>query len=145
MKYLLLHNIDTLGADATPVLLGLHLCAGACLSVEVVPRRIDDRGGGLARVNGRVRLVEGLAIPREEAEFTLSYYNSMTTWIDLDRLLAVFGLTREDILSSGPGIPPASSGARPEAALGAGNHAGETPADAARTTPPLATSCQLTA
>ena len=27
---------------------------------------IEDRGGGLARVNGRVRLVEGLALPREE-------------------------------------------------------------------------------
>src|SRR5213075_2263159 len=56
-----------------------------------------DRGGGLARVNGRVRLVEGLAMPREEAEFALSYYNSMTTWIHIDKLLAAFGLTRADL------------------------------------------------
>jgi hypothetical protein len=48
-------------------------------------------------VNGRVRLVEGLAMPREEAEFALSYYNSMTTWIDLDKLLTAFGLTRADL------------------------------------------------
>jgi hypothetical protein len=53
----------------------------------------------LARVNGRVRLVEGLAMPREEAEFNLTYYNSNTCWIDLDKLLAAFALTREDILS----------------------------------------------
>ncbi len=36
-------------------------------------------------------------MPREEVEFQLSYYNSMTTWITLDRLLEVFGLTRDDL------------------------------------------------
>ena len=80
-----------------PALLGLHIQSGACLSFEVITRRIEDRGGGLARVNGRVQLVEGLAMPREEVEFNLSYYNSMTTWIDLDKLLAAFGLARADL------------------------------------------------
>jgi hypothetical protein len=36
-------------------------------------------------------------MPREEDEFKLSYYNSMTTWIDVEKLLAVFGLTRADL------------------------------------------------
>ena len=75
----------------------MHIESQACLTFEVVTRRLDDRGGGLARVNGRVRLLEGLAMPREEVEFGLSYYNSMTTWIDLDQLLAVFGLTRDEL------------------------------------------------
>lgn len=97
LKYVLLHNIDTLGADVDPVLLGLHIQQKAGLTFEVITRRLEDRGGGLARVNGRVRLVEGLAMPREEAEFALSYYNSMTTWIDLDKLLAAFGLTRSEL------------------------------------------------
>jgi hypothetical protein len=97
LKYLLLHNIDTLGADLDPTLLGAHMAQGSCLSFEVIPRHIDDRGGGLARVNGRVRLVEGLAMPREEIEFGLSYYNSLTTWIDIDRLLSLFHLTREEL------------------------------------------------
>jgi len=97
LKYLLLHNIDTLGADADPALLGLHKHLGGCLTFEVITRRIDDRGGGLARVNGVLRLVEGLVMPGEEDEFRLSYYNSMTTWIDLDRLLTVFGLGRADL------------------------------------------------
>ena len=97
LKHLLLHNIDTLGADADPGLLGLHARRGACLTFEVITRRLDDRGGGLARVNGRTRLVEGLAMPREEDEFALSYYNSMTTWIDLDQLLALFKLTRQGL------------------------------------------------
>jgi hypothetical protein len=97
LKYLLLHNIDTLGADNDPALLGLHIEKNACLSFEVITRRIEDRGGGLARVNGQPRLVEGLAMPREEVEFDLSYYNTLSTWIDLDKLLAVFRLTRADL------------------------------------------------
>jgi hypothetical protein len=63
----------------------------------VITRRIEDRGGGLARVDGAVRLLEGLAVPREQDEFQLSYYNSLTTWVDVDRLLATFGLARADL------------------------------------------------
>jgi len=97
VRWLMLHNIDTVGADLDPALLGQHIASGACLTFEVITRRLEDRGGGLARVNGRVRLVEGLAMPREEDEFKLRYYNSMTTWVDVDKLLAVFGLTRADL------------------------------------------------
>ncbi len=97
LKNLFLHNIDTVGADVSPALLGCHIASGAGLSFEVITRRIEDRGGGLARVNGRVRLVEGLAMPREEAEFGLTYYNSNSCWIDVERLLGVFGLTRQEL------------------------------------------------
>ena len=97
LRYLMLHNIDTVGADVDPTVLGLHIARGSCLTFEVITRRIDDRGGGLARVNDRVRLVEGLAMPREEDEFHLSYYNTLTTWIEIDRLLQVFGLSRTDL------------------------------------------------
>ena len=97
LRWLMLHNIDTVGADLDPALLGQHIASGAGLSFEVITRRIEDRGGGLALVNGRVRLVEGLAMPREEAEFALRYYNTLTTWIDLDQLLAAFELHRNDL------------------------------------------------
>jgi len=97
LKYLLLHNIDTLGASVDAGMLGLHIQNNASLTYEVIGRRLDDRGGGLARVDGRVRLVEGLAMPREEDEFHLRFYNSMTTWISVDRLLESFGLSRSDL------------------------------------------------
>ncbi len=97
LRYLMLHNIDTLGATLDPAVLGLHIAKDNCLSFEVITRRIEDRGGGLARVNGQVRLVEGLAVPREEEEFKLSYYNSMTTWIEIHKLLDAFGLTKNDL------------------------------------------------
>ncbi len=97
LRYLMVHNIDTLGADVEAALLGSHIESGRTLTYEVIPRRIDDRGGGLARVDGRVRLVEGLALPREEDEFALTYYNALTTWIDIDQLLAAFALARTDL------------------------------------------------
>ena len=100
LKHLLLHNVDTLGADLDPALLGLHLAQGAALSVEVIARSAEDRGGGLARVDGRLRLVEGLAMPDERLEFELSYYNSGTMWLDIDRVLAVFGLDRTALSDS---------------------------------------------
>lgn len=95
LRYLMVHNIDTLGADVDPELLGWHIEQGAALAFEVIHRAMDDRGGGLARVDGQVRLVEGLALPDEEIESRLSYYNSGTTWVDIDRLLQAFGLERE--------------------------------------------------
>ena len=97
LRHLMVHNIDTLGADLDPAYLGLHIESGNALTFEVIPRRVEDRGGGLARVDGKVRLVEGLAMPREEDEFKLSYYNTLTTWVDIDRLLTTFGLTRADL------------------------------------------------
>ena len=100
LKTLLLHNIDTTGANLDPALLGQHLASGATLSFEVITRRLEDRGGGLARVDGRTRLVEGLAMPHEELEFGLSCYNTLTTWIDVDGLLRALQLTREDILAA---------------------------------------------
>lgn len=95
VEHILLHNIDTLGASVDPDALDYHIQSGNALTFEVIPRRIDDRGGGLARINGKVRLLEGLAQPHEEDELALSYYNTLTTWINVDKLLELFGLNRE--------------------------------------------------
>lgn len=117
LKTLFLHNIDTLGANVDPALLGLHLERGGALTFEVITRRLEDRGGGLARINGKTRLVEGLALPREEDEFKLTFYNTLSTWIDLDRLLLVFGLCRDDILQSGAENCPAAVSEKIQAAI----------------------------
>ncbi len=94
LQYLMMHNIDTVGANIDPALLGLHICAEATMTAEVSNRRLEDRGGGLAYVDGKMRLVEGLALPQEEIEFNLTFYNSNTFWIHIDRLLTIFGLDR---------------------------------------------------
>ncbi|MBC7235197.1 MAG: UTP--glucose-1-phosphate uridylyltransferase [Chloroflexi bacterium] len=95
LRYLMMHNIDTLGVNVDPSILGLVIAQGTPFAVEVISRRIDDRGGGLARVNGQLRLLEGLAVPREEDEFSLTYYNSNTFWLEIDALLELFELDRQ--------------------------------------------------
>jgi len=101
LNYLMVHNIDTVAANVDPVLLGGHVHSGAALTAEVIARHLEDRGGGLARVDGRARLVEGLALPNEELENRLRYYNSATYWIDIDGLLTLFGLTRATLSDAG--------------------------------------------
>lgn len=97
LKYLMLHNIDTLGANVDPTILGYFINQKKTQLTEVITKRIDDRGGGLARVDGKVRLVEGLTMPDEKIEFDLSYYNSATSWLKIDELLAAFNLTISDL------------------------------------------------
>ena len=101
LRTLLVHNIDTLGATLDPALLGWFQGAGGTLGWEVIPRRIEDHGGGLARVDGRLRMVEGLALPREEDEFALTYYSTNSCWVDIDRLLELFGLSRAELGDAG--------------------------------------------
>jgi hypothetical protein len=48
-------------------------------------------------VDGRIRIIEGLALPDEKIEFDLSYYNSNTFWLDIGRILERFELRREDL------------------------------------------------
>jgi len=97
LQYLLMHNVDTLGATLDEALLGTHIESGSAFTVEVVRKQFGDHGGSLARVDGKVRLVEGLALPGEDVESSLSYYNASTYWITIDRMLAAFGLTRDSL------------------------------------------------
>ena len=94
LNYLLVHNVDTAAVDVNAAILGQHIASGAAMTTEVIARHLEDRGGGLARVDDRARLVEGLALPSDELESRMSYYNSATYWLDIDRVLEVFGLTR---------------------------------------------------
>ncbi len=100
LQYLLLHNVDTLGASVDPALLATHIASGAAFTVEVVEKQFGDHGGSLAKVDGRLRLVESLALPSEKVEFGLSYYNSSTYWISIDPMLAAFGLNRASLQDS---------------------------------------------
>jgi len=63
------HLIYYSGANVDPRILGSVIGSDSTLTFEVIPREIDDVGGGLARVNGKVRMVEGLVLPKEERIF----------------------------------------------------------------------------
>lgn len=97
VEHLLVHNVDTLGANADPAVFGYHLSGGRAMTGEVISRRLNDRGGGLAKVDGRIRIIEGLALPDEKIEFELSYYNSSTYWLDIHKVLECFELDKNDL------------------------------------------------
>ena len=100
LKTLLVHNVDTLGAFVDPAILGTHLASGQGINIEVISRQLADRGGGLARVDGTVRLVEGLAMPASYSEYGLSYFNSMTSWVDIDQYLSLLGIDRDSVMAN---------------------------------------------
>ena len=50
--------------------------------------------GKILFCGGQLRLVEGMALAHEEDEFKLTFYNTLTCWIAIDPLLALFGLDR---------------------------------------------------
>ena len=76
----------------------------------MIARHLEDRGGGLARVDGALRLVEGLALPRRGDRIRGCPTTTRATyWIDIDRLLAVFGLTRADLRRRRDRSPPRSA------------------------------------
>jgi len=100
LEHLMVHNADTLGVFLSPIMIGMHHLGGKTMNFEVTPRRYEDKGGGLAKVNGRIQLVEALALPREEDEFKLSYYNTLTNWINIDKFLETLGLSREIVVAA---------------------------------------------
>jgi UDP-N-acetylglucosamine pyrophosphorylase len=100
LEHLLVHNVDTLGADADPGIYGYFINNGSAMTAEMISRRLNDRGGGLAKVDGRIRIVEGLALPDEKIEFDLTYYNSNSFWLDIRKILDCFGLERKDLIDS---------------------------------------------
>jgi UTP--glucose-1-phosphate uridylyltransferase len=86
VEYLLVGNIDNLGADLDPGILGHFAASGAALLVENAPKRADDVGGAPARVDGRLRLLEGFAFPDGFDHTTLPAFNTNTLWFRLDAL-----------------------------------------------------------
>lgn len=97
LSYILLHNIDTMGVSPDPTLLGYHIKKENTFTIEVISRWVHDRGGGLAKINGKDQLVEGLSLPNEEIEFDLSYYNSGSFWININNLLKLFNIERDEL------------------------------------------------
>lgn len=63
VRALLLSNVDNLGAELDPLVVGYHLAHGRPLTCEVAEARTGDVGGAPARVAGRLQVVEGFRFP----------------------------------------------------------------------------------
>ncbi len=65
VRVVLLSNVDNLGADADPLVVGYHLAHGKPVTCEAARTLPGDAGGAPARVGGRLQLVEGFRFPRD--------------------------------------------------------------------------------
>jgi UTP--glucose-1-phosphate uridylyltransferase len=63
VETVLLSNIDNLGAELDPLLVGLHLARGRALTAEVAVTEPGDVGGAPAFVGERLEIVEGFRFP----------------------------------------------------------------------------------
>jgi UTP--glucose-1-phosphate uridylyltransferase len=76
-------NVDNLGARVDPAVVGTHLLGGAPVTTEVA-RKQGDMGGAPARVDGRLRLLEGPRFPAAFDHGRIEVFNTNTAVIDLD-------------------------------------------------------------
>ncbi len=86
VRAVLLSNVDNLGAEPDPLLVGYHLGHGRAITTETARTIPGDAGGAPARVGGRLQLVEGFRFPRGFGFEKLPYVNTNTFTFALDAL-----------------------------------------------------------
>jgi UTP--glucose-1-phosphate uridylyltransferase len=75
-------NLDNLGATVDPAILGWHLSHRAPVSVEVVDKLGDDRGGVPVRFRGRRLVTEEFRLPLEFDPRQVRVFNTNTFLVD---------------------------------------------------------------
>jgi len=88
-----LSNVDNLGAEPDPVIVGYHLDREVDLTCEVAAVAPGDAGGTPARVGDRVEVVEGFRFSRDFDFGRLKYLASNTFLFSLDVLREPHPLT----------------------------------------------------
>jgi UTP--glucose-1-phosphate uridylyltransferase len=87
-RYLLVRNVDNLGARIDPVILGHHIKSGSQVTVELAPKWPEDVGGSPFSYQGRTQLIEQLRYPDGFDPSIVDVFNTNTFTFDaaaLDR------------------------------------------------------------
>ena len=87
-QWLVVSNVDNLGATLDPALLALHRRLGKPMTAEVVVRDSQDRGGVIACVEGSPQIIEGFRIAPGADLSHLRHFNTNTFIFDVDALAA---------------------------------------------------------
>jgi UTP--glucose-1-phosphate uridylyltransferase len=93
IRYVMLSNVDNLGARVDPAVVGAHVLNARPITVEVAPKAAGDAGGAPARVDGRMMLVEGFRFPQDFDQDSIPVFNTNSFIFDLDALDQEFALT----------------------------------------------------
>lgn len=92
VRYVVVSNVDNLGARLDPAVLGMHVLAGRPLTAEVA-RKQRDMGGAPARVDGRLLLLEAPRFPPGFDQDAIPVFNVNTVTFDLAALDRDYELT----------------------------------------------------
>ncbi len=88
-RYLLIANLDNLGASVDPAHLGAFVESHAQLQVEVCRKEAGDRGGVPVDLDGRVQVLEEFRLPEGFDPTTVPVFNTNTMWARVDALTEV--------------------------------------------------------
>jgi UTP--glucose-1-phosphate uridylyltransferase len=80
VEIVVLSNVDNLGADIDPRIIGYHARSGRSITCEVARTVAGDKGGSPARVDGALQIVEGFRFPRD-FDFDRLVYLSTNTFV----------------------------------------------------------------
>ena len=93
LRYILVSNVDNLGANLSPAVIGAHILGKKPVTVEVAPRNPGDKGGAPAYVNGRLEIVEGFRFPPGFDHETLPVFNTNTFVFNTEVFDSTYPLT----------------------------------------------------
>ncbi len=85
-RWLVLVNVDNLGASIDPSIVALHRQHGQPITVEAVRAQPGDFGGVIARLGGRAQIVEGLRLPRGFDRSAFPFFNTNTFVVSAEEL-----------------------------------------------------------
>ena len=91
-RYLLVRNVDNLGARIDPTILGHHIRTRRPVTVELAPKHKGDVGGAPYLYQGRTQLIEGLRFPPGFDPDVVDVFNTNTLWLDADAIDRDFDL-----------------------------------------------------
>jgi UTP--glucose-1-phosphate uridylyltransferase len=81
-RYLWIENLDNLGARVDQVILGGHIDRAAPLTVELVDKRVGDKGGGPVLHDGRPIIAEQFRLPPSFDADRVRVFNTNTFLVD---------------------------------------------------------------
>lgn len=93
-KWLLVRNVDNLGARISPLLLGQHIKAATDMTIELAPKWPEDVGGSPFCVDGKLQLVEQIRYPKDFDPNVVQVFNTNTFWFRAAALDREFDLGR---------------------------------------------------
>jgi len=91
-RYLLVRNVDNLGARIDPIVLGHHIKSSCDMTVELAPKWPEDVGGSPFMYLGRTQLIEQLRYPKGFDPNIVDVFNTNTFTFTADALDRDFDL-----------------------------------------------------